>query len=463
MEFRMLTHSRSRISPLRLAGIGAIAATALAAAPAALAASSGGAPLAPAAHVTKSAPFTIGLSSTTVKPGGKLTIAGLAYARAGLNLTIVSDAIASGRTANGIPAVQTPALVEGIYHTVVRIPPATEPGVYSVQLRFGNRQVASLNNLRVVAPGSHATSPTGLNRCAGIGFTVLHNDRAGAAYLPAGGYTVSSRNMDCGTASADFTSFLAGAGKPIAGWTTTLPAAGRATFTQRNSQLSFSVAKAAPATPAAARVATAHATTKPYSTVSVTPGSVTAGGKVTVTGNGPKDTHAGIWITLRSDAFASKTSVNGIPSIRAQVLVNGKYSVKATIRRSLKPTTYAVVGSYNRRDFDKFAWLKVRAQASRPNSTISVTPRTVRPGVRVTVTGDAPSNARAGQRITLMSDAFASKESVNGIPSIRAQVLVNGKYSVKATIRRSLKPTTYAITGSFDGKPLAQVAWMKVS
>ena len=101
----------------------------------------------------------------------------------------------------------------------------------------------SVANLRVVAPSSPTGGSTGLNACAGIGFTVLHNDRAGAAYLPGGAYTVSSRTMDCGTASADFTSFLAGAGKAIPGWNTTSPAAGRATFTQRNSGLSFSVAK----------------------------------------------------------------------------------------------------------------------------------------------------------------------------------------------------------------------------
>ncbi|HEY1520822.1 MAG TPA: hypothetical protein VGF91_30645 [Solirubrobacteraceae bacterium] len=355
----MFTHSRSRISPLKLAGIGAIAATALAAAPAAFAASSGGAPVTPAAHVTKSSPFTIGLSSTTVKPGARVTISGLAYARAGLNLTIVSDAIASARTVNGIPAVQTPALVEGIYHTVVRIPPATEPGVYSVQLRFGNRQVASLNTLRVVAPGSHTSGSNGLNQCAGIGFTVLHNDHAGAAYLPAGGYSVSSRNMDCGTASADFTSFLAGAGKPIAGWTATSPAAGRATFTQRSSGLSFSVTQTAPTTRAAARVATAHATSKPNSTISVTPRTVRPGARVTVTGDAPTNARTGQWITLRSAAFASKTSVNGIPSIRAQVLVNGKYSVKATIRRGLKPTTYAIAGSFHGKSLAQVAWMKV--------------------------------------------------------------------------------------------------------
>ena len=188
---------------------------------------------------------------------------------------------------------------------------------------------------------------------------MLHNDHAGAAYLPAGGYSVSSRNMDCGTASADFTSFLAGAGKPIAGWTATSPAAGRATFTQRNSGLAFSVAKAAPATPVAKRAAMTHATTKPNSTISVTPRTVRPGSRITVTGDAPTNARAGQWITLRSAAFASKTSLNGIPSIRAQVLVNGRYSVKATIRRGLKPTTYAIAGSFHGKSLAQVAWMKV--------------------------------------------------------------------------------------------------------
>ena len=238
----MSIHSRVRTSPLKLVGIGAVAVTALANVSTALAAQSGGAAVTPAIAHAKSAPFTIGVSAITAQPGQKLTISGLAYARAGLNLTITSDAIASSRAVAGVPAVQTPALVEGIYHTTVRVPPATEPGTYSVRLRFDNRQVA-VTNLRVVAAGSHTGDSTRFNACAGIGFTVLHNDRAGSAYLPAGGYTVASGTMDCGTASADFSSFLAGAGKAIPGWNATSPAAGRATFTQRNSGLSFSVAK----------------------------------------------------------------------------------------------------------------------------------------------------------------------------------------------------------------------------
>ena len=230
-------------SPVKLAGLGAVAAAALGIASPALAATSGGAPMAAAAVQAKSAPFTIGFSDLSVKPGQRVTISGLAYARAGRNLTILSNAIASARSVNGVPAVQTPALVEGIYQTTVRVSPTAKPGVYPVLLRFGNRQVASTDTLRVVSPSSPGGRSVQTTGCAGIGFTVLHNDRAGSASLPAGGYTISSRTMACGTASADFTTFLARAGRSVPGWTTTAPAAGHATFSQPSTGLSFSVAK----------------------------------------------------------------------------------------------------------------------------------------------------------------------------------------------------------------------------
>jgi hypothetical protein len=239
----MSTKSLRRISPVKLAGLGAVAATALGVASPALAATSGGGALAPATVQATSAPFTIGFSDLTVKPGQKLTISGLAYARAGLNLTVMSNAITSGRSVNGVPAVQTPALVEGIYQTTVRVSPTAKPGVYPVLLRFGNRQVASTDTLRVVSPSSPGGRSVQTRGCAGIGFTVLHNDRAGNAALPAGAYTVSSPNLACGTASADFAGFLARAGKGVPGWTSSSTSAGRASFSQPSTGLSFSVAK----------------------------------------------------------------------------------------------------------------------------------------------------------------------------------------------------------------------------
>ena len=233
------THSRLA----KLAGVGAIAATALVAAPMSVAATTGGVGMTASVAKAKSAPFTLGVSATTVKPGQKITISGLAYARAGENLTIMSRAISSSHTVSGMPAVRTPALVEGIYHTTVRVAPATEPGVYPVILRYGNRQVASIRNLRVIGAAARSGRATHQTACDGISFAVLHNDHAGNVSLPAGRYAVSSSNMDCGSASADLASFLAGAGKQIPGWNTSSAAAGRATFTQRNSGLSFSVAK----------------------------------------------------------------------------------------------------------------------------------------------------------------------------------------------------------------------------
>jgi hypothetical protein len=237
----MSINPRSRIA--KFAGVSAIAVTALTAAPMSLAATTGGVGLTASAAQATSAPFTLGVSTRTVTPGQKLTISGLAYARAGENVTIMSRAISSSRTVAGIPAVQAPTLVEGIYHTTVRVSPATGPGVYPVILRFGNRQVASINDLQVVAAGSSSAKAASITACSGVSFAVLHNDRAAGTHLPTGRYTVSSRNMACGSASADFTSALAGAGRQIPGWSAVSGGAGRATFTQNNSGLTYSVAK----------------------------------------------------------------------------------------------------------------------------------------------------------------------------------------------------------------------------
>jgi hypothetical protein len=106
-------------------------------------------------------------------------------------------------------------------------------------------------------------------------------------------------------------------------------------------------------------VTATNAAAKPYSSVTVSQHLVKAGQRVTISGNGPKNAHAGSWITLQSDAFASKTTVNGIPAIRTQVLVNGKYSATATIRHGLKQTNYAIAGSFNGKSLDTVAWVTV--------------------------------------------------------------------------------------------------------
>ena len=234
---------------------------------------------------------------------------------------------------------------------------------------------------------------------------------------------------------------------------------------------SAAVATAAPTASAAHAPATAHATvvhvathtlTNPYSSVTVSPRTARAGEQITISGNAPRNARAGKWITLMSDAFATKHAVNGIPAIRTQVLVNGKYSATAIIRAGLKPTNYAVMGTFQGKALDTVAWVTVRRAAAHPYSSVTVSARTVHAGQRVTISGNAPRNARAGTWITLMSDAFAAKQGVNGIPAIRTQVLVNGKYSATATIAKGLQHTNYAVLGTFQGKALDTVAWMTV-
>jgi hypothetical protein len=240
----------SRI-PTRLSrtGLGAgLAVLALAAAPAAALAatphrSSGAAPLAPttATAAADSAPFTIGLSAASVTPGSRVTISGLAMARAGTPLTIMSKAISSSRLVGGVPAVRTPAFVEGTYRTSVLIPPATTPGSYSIVLRANGRPVAS-TSIDVAANGSGARR-SGRPACAGIGFSVLHDDRSGGVSLPAGAYRVTSSSLDCSTASADFTRFLDRDNGAIPGWSAATTGAGHGTFTQRGTGASFTVSR----------------------------------------------------------------------------------------------------------------------------------------------------------------------------------------------------------------------------
>ena len=232
------------LSPTGL-GVGAVAA-ALAAAPAALAGTpasgAGSAGLTPTAAVqARSAPFTIGLSARSVSAGSKVTISGLANARAGTPLTIISDALSSSRLVNGVPAVRTPAFVEGTYRAVVVVPPATRPGTYAIVLRANGKKVASTSITVTARSGGGGGQPSHRRACAGIGFTVLHNDQSGGVRLPAGGYRVTSPNLDCSTASADFTTFLDRYNGAIPGWTGSASGAGRGTFTQRATGRRFTV------------------------------------------------------------------------------------------------------------------------------------------------------------------------------------------------------------------------------
>ena len=77
-------------------------------------------------------------------------------------------------------------------------------------------------------------------------FRVLHDDRIGAASLPAGSYTVTpaaTSGLSCATASGLFTRFLSDYdGVLPGGWRVTAQGSGKASFA-RGSQAGFSVAR----------------------------------------------------------------------------------------------------------------------------------------------------------------------------------------------------------------------------
>ena len=99
---------------------------------------------------------------------------------------------------------------------------------------------------------------------------------------------------------------------------------------------------------------------------------------------------------------------------------------------ALEPSKYAVLGGYDGRSYSKVAWLRVRSPGtSSLNGTVALSSGTISGGQRLTITGDAPTNANdhAGSWITLQSFAFASRHTVDGVPAIRTQVLAEGTSS----------------------------------
>ena len=77
--------------------------------------------------------------------------------------------------------------------------------------------------------------------CAGISFTVLHNDQSGGVVLPGGSYTVSSPNLGCSTASNYFTTFLNKYNLAIPGWKGVEIAKGWGTYIKNGSSTQFTV------------------------------------------------------------------------------------------------------------------------------------------------------------------------------------------------------------------------------
>jgi hypothetical protein len=78
---------------------------------------------------------------------------------------------------------------------------------------------------------------------------------------------------------------------------------------------------------------------------------------------------------------------------------------------------------------------------------VHVSPGSVTAGGTVRVSGVAPSGAKPGAKLTLMSHAFRSTDKVAGFPAVTTSVRKNGTYSATVRIASRIKPNTYGVTG----------------
>jgi hypothetical protein len=209
------------------------------------------------------------------------------------------------------------------------------------------------------------------------------------------------------------------------------------------------VAMAAPAHPSAQTPAVQSAAAG--ASITLPAGKINPGSTITITGDAPRSARAGRQITLSSVAFASRHTVNGIPTVRTQVNAQGTYSTSAKIKPGIrKYNDAAVVGSYQGQQFQQVAWMHLNAGL---NGTLHVVYHNARgtaaPGTKVILVGDSPSSApgglRSGDRLTFDSKAFGGP--------VTATINAQGTYQISATVAPATRPGTYSVNGSYRGMP----------
>ena len=105
--------------------------------------------------------------------------------------------------------------------------------------------------------------------------------------------------------------------------------------------------------------------------------------------------------------------------------------------------------------------LDVSRRSSAVTVALSVTPATVRRGGTVLVSGVA-GGCTAGDRVTVLSPAFAATHSFAGVPAVLAQVGSAGRFSAKARIPATRAPGTYVLTARCGGGNLGVSARLTV-
>lgn len=94
--------------------------------------------------------------------------------------------------------------------------------------------------------------------------------------------------------------------------------------------------------------------------------------------------------------------------------------------------------------------------------SIKVSPTSVRPGKVVKVSGSVGTGCAKGDRVTLISKAFAHKHEFAGVSAIYATPGKGGAFSTTTRIPKTRKAGTYTVTGRCGGGNLGVAAKLKV-
>ena len=106
--------------------------------------------------------------------------------------------------------------------------------------------------------------------------------------------------------------------------------------------------------------------------------------------------------------------------------------------------------------------LDVSRRTSGLRASLTVTPRTVRRGGMVLVTGVA-GGCTAGDTVTIISHAFPATHSFAGVPAVFASVGSAGRFSAKTYVPAARAAATYAITARCGGGNLGVSAHLTVT
>jgi hypothetical protein len=106
--------------------------------------------------------------------------------------------------------------------------------------------------------------------------------------------------------------------------------------------------------------------------------------------------------------------------------------------------------------------LAAGALANATSISISVSPKTVKRGHDVVVSGGAGS-CPAGDSVTLISHAFAPTHSFAGVPAVFAKVKGGGKFRTTAHVPKTRAPGKYTISGRCGGGNLGVSAKLTVT